>query len=348
MSANKIAPPEIYPDVETVRPLFILLCAFATIPLRAETPVPSAPERAPAAELSIGDALILGVVEGLTEFLPVSSTGHLIIATHLLGLESAEPLTDRHGQPLWHKPPSPENPEGEPLTLKLAADTYIVVMQVGAILAVILLYYSRLHRILLGVFGRDRAGLLLLRNLICAFVPVAVIGLLAVNWIETHLFSIGTVIVALIAGSFLMLYAERRRSLGSPPETKDLADLTIPQALSIGFMQCLALFPGMSRSMVTIVGGYFAGLSPARAAEFSFLIGLPVLAGAAVVKGFRSGPAMVEVFGWGNMLLGMGVAMVSAAAAIKFLVAFLSRKGLGAFAVYRLILAVVLAGIFYF
>jgi len=105
------------------------------------------------------------------------------------------------------------------------------------------------------------------------------------------------------------------------------------------------MWPGTSRSMVTIVGGYLAGLSPVKAAEFSFLVGLPTLAGAAVYKSFKSGPAMIEVFGWSPVLLGGVVAAVSAALAVKFLVSFLSRAGLSLFAYYRLILAAVLAAV---
>lgn len=328
---------------------FIVICLLCWANLAALAANPAPVESAPAAELSVRDAIVLGLVEGVTEFLPISSTGHLIIATHLLGLESSTPLTNAAGEPLWHKPPTAENPAGEPLTLKLAADTYIVVIQVGAILAVLLLYSGQVQHMLRGLLGRDSAGLRLFRNLLCAFVPVAVVGLLASGWIERHLFSIGTVILALIFGSLLMLYAEyrRRRQTGIGREIRDPADLYATQALAIGFIQCLALWPGMSRSMVTIVGGYFAGLSPARAAEFSFLVGLPVLAGAAVLKSWRSGPAMIEVFGWGNVLLGILVAAISAAVAVKFLVAFLSRQGLGAFAVYRLVLAAALAGVFY-
>jgi undecaprenyl-diphosphatase len=330
-----------------VRFFVICLLCWANLTVVVANPAPA--ESNPAAELSVRDAIVLGLVEGLTEFLPISSTGHLIITTHLLGLESSKPLTNAAGEPLWHKRPTPGNPAGEPLTLKLAADTYIVVIQVGAILAVLLLYSGQVRHMLRGLLGRDSAGLRLFRNLLCAFVPVAVVGLLASSWIERHLFSIGTVILALIFGSLLMLYAEyrRRRLTGIGREVRDPADLYATQALAIGFIQCLALWPGMSRSMVTIVGGYFAGLSPARAAEFSFLVGLPVLAGAAVLKSWRSGPAMIEVFGWGNVLLGILVAAISAAVAVKFLVAFLSRQGLGAFAVYRLVLAAALAGVFY-
>lgn len=333
-----------------MRFFFVLLfLAVATVrPLLAATTPPPA-VNPPAAELSVGDAIILGVVEGVTEFLPISSTGHLIITNHILGLDSEQPLIGKDGQPLWYRKPSEKNPAGEPLTLKLAADTYTVVIQAGAILAVVILYWGQLLSLLRGLLGQDSAGLRLLRNLLCAFLPVAIVGLALSKWIDRHLFSIGTVIIGLVAGAILMLFAERwrwRRS-GVGKEVREPSDLYATQALTIGLVQCFALWPGTSRSMMTIVGGYFTGLSPARAAEFSFLVGLPVLAGAATVKGIRSGPAMIEVFGWSNVLLGIVVATVSAAVAVKFLVAFLTRQGLAAFAFYRLILAVILALVFY-
>lgn len=322
---------------------FIAALALVTT-LCAEEPA----DQAPLAELNVGDAIILGVVEGVTEFLPVSSTGHLIIATHFLGLEAEEPLVDAQGQPLWHKKPSAKHPAGEPLTLKLAADTYTVVIQVGAILAVVLLYWTRLIGMLRGLLGQDREGLKLLRNLILAFVPVACVGLAASKMIEEYLFSIGTVIIGLVGGALLMLWVERhRRVKASGDNNKEASALSAKASVGIGFIQCLALWPGTSRSMVTIVGGYLAGLNPAKAAEFSFLVGLPVLAGAAVVKGWRSGPAMIEIFGWSNVLLGMLVAAVSAAVAVKFLVSFLTKHGLMAFAFYRIVLAAVIAAIFY-
>lgn len=335
--------------MKRVRFLSIFLLLAVTLTRGAAIGSSTAATAEPAAELSLGDALILGVVEGVTEFLPISSTGHLIIATHALGLEAEEPLTGRDGQKLWYKKPTAKNPAGEPLTLKLAADTYIVIIQVGAILAVVLLYWGQLRSMLRGVIGRDIAGRRLLRNLICAFVPVAIVGLAASKWIDRYLFSVGTVIIGLLGGAVLMFIAERRRRrwvrVGS--EIKDPADLYASQALGIGLMQCLALWPGTSRSMVTIVGGYFAGLSPVKAAEFSFLVGLPVLAGAALIKGLRSGAAMIEVFGWSNILVGIVVAAVSAAVAVKFLVAFLARQGLVSFAIYRVILATLLAAVFY-
>lgn len=299
---------------------------------------------APVAELGVGDAVVLGVVEGVTEFLPISSTGHLIIANRVLGLESEAQLVDKSGQPLWHKPPSPKHPAGVPLTLKLAADTYAVIIQVGAIGAVVLLYWRQVVEMLVGLIGRSSAGFRLVRNVLLAFLPVAVAGFLLHDLIDRYLFSVWAVIAALIGGAFLMLWAERWRRMNSGIgfSKGDPSNLSPQKALGIGVAQCLALWPGTSRSMVTIVGGYLAGLSAAKAAEFSFLVGLPTLAGAAVYKGVRSGPAMIEVFGWSDVLLGAGVAAISALIAVKFLVHFISRHGLAIFAYYRLALALVL------
>jgi undecaprenyl-diphosphatase len=296
------------------------------------------------AELGVGDAIVLGIVEGVTEFLPISSTGHLIIANRLLGLESEQQLTDKNGQPLWHKPPSAAQPEGVPLTLKLAADTYAVIIQVGAIGAVVSLYWRQILGMLLGLFGRSSAGFRLLRNVLLAFLPVAVSGFLLHGLIDRYLFSVWAVIAALVGGALLMLWAERwrRANSGIGFSKGEPSDLTPGKALGIGLAQCLALWPGTSRSMVTIVGGYLAGLNATKAAEFSFLVGLPTLAGAAVYKGYKSGAAMIEVFGWSDVLLGAAVAAASALLAVKFLVHFLSRHGLALFAYYRLALALAL------
>jgi len=324
--------------------LAFLLCSSA---LGAE-PVNNAPEtREPA--LNLRSAVVLGVVEGVTEFLPISSTGHLIIANAMLGLESEEQLRDPQGSPLWYKAPSPKQPEGVPLSVKLAADTYTVIIQVGAIAAVVVLYWRQLLEIIKGLCGRSPAGLALLRNLILACIPIVCLGLWAHDWIEEHLFSVQAVIVAQISGAVLMIAAERwrRQRCSSRDSIKTPDDLNSLEALAIGAMQCFALWPGMSRSMVTIVGGYFTGLSPAKAAEFSFLVGLPVLGGAALIKGLKAGPAMVEVFGWDSILVGIAVAALSAAVAVRFLVSFLSRHGLVLFAGYRLLLAAALGWFFF-
>ena len=321
-----------------------LLGLSLLIPLSVFAQTPESVPEQPLAELSARDAIILGIVEGITEFLPISSTGHLIIANHALKLESEEPLHDAAGNPIWHKKPSAKHPEGVPLTIKLAADTFAVVIQAGAIAAVVLIFWGRLMGIVHGLLGRNTAGLRLLRNIIVACVPAVVLGLACGDLIDEYLFSIEAVVVALISGAVLMMVAERWRKQ-QPPATVgrlDPSDLTIRQSLGIGLMQCLALWPGMSRSMVTMVGGYFTGLSPARGAEFSFLVGLPILTGAALLKGYKAGPAMIEVFGTSPVVLGSLVAAISAAIAVKFLVSYLSRHGLGIFAIYRVALAALL------
>lgn len=344
---------ETKPDVTKLALAFAI--AFATLLPGAEpaagNPVPK--DTAPAAELGATDAIVLGIVEGVTEFLPISSTGHLIIATRFLHLESDRPLVGRDGQTLWYKKPSPKQPRGEPLTLKLAADTYTVVIQFGAIAAVALLYWSQFVAMVRGLAGRDPAGRRLLVNVIIAFMPAAAIGFLAHSWINEHLFSVGTVIVAQVAGALLMFYAEwwrnqRAKNAAPPPASGHaLDDLTPKAAVGIGLLQCLAMWPGTSRSMMTIVGGYFAGLDPRRSAEFSFLLGFVTLTAASLFKSYKSGAAMIQVFGWPHVLLGALVAAVTAAVCVRFLVHWLTRHGLGVFAWYRIATAVALAIVFY-
>lgn len=283
--------------------------------------------------------MILGAVEGVTEYLPVSSTGHLIIASRALDLDSTEPLRRADGQVHWFTPPTDEKPTGTPLTPKLAADTYTIVIQFGAIAAVALLYWRQLLSMLRGLFGRDPDGLRLLGNLFIAFLPAAGLGFMLHDWIDLYLFSIEAVIAAQIAGAFLILWAERyrkRHAARSGPALDPGAELTPRQALNIGLLQCVALWPGTSRSMMTIIGGYFAGLTPKRAAEFSFLLGLLTLGAATLYKSYKSGSAMVAVFGWSNILLGCFVAAVTAALAVRFLVSWLSKHGMVVFAYYRL------------
>lgn len=288
----------------------------------------------------LSDGLILGVVEGVTEFLPISSTGHLVIANHALGLDSAVPVgTGKHG---------------EVVTLKDAADTYAVVIQVGAIAAVAFLYWGKLATILAGLAGRDPAGLRLLRNLVLACIPPVVTALVFKKFIKAHLFSVQTVAWALLVGAGIMLLTEfwrrRRTPAGAIPSSEgaelSASDLSPLSAVLVGFGQCLALWPGMSRSMTAMVSCYFVGLKPARAAEFSFLLGLPLLGAAAAKDALDGGPAMIHAFGWVNILAGLAVAFVSAALAVKLFVGLLTRVGLVPFAVYRIVVGVVLLAFF--
>ncbi|MEO1585036.1 MAG: undecaprenyl-diphosphate phosphatase [Planctomycetota bacterium] len=282
-------------------------------------------------------AAILGLVEGITEYLPVSSTGHLIIASALLGLDEPE--------------------------IKSSVDAFNIVIQGGAILAVLGLYRDRVLQMLRGLVGKSPAGRRLLINLIAAFVPAAVLGVLLDDLIESYLFSTGPVLAALALGGVYMIALDRwklrghrrQAEAGEDDDTDSLAAMTWKQALFIGFMQCLAMWPGTSRSMMTITAGVIAGLKPKHAAEFSFLLGLPTLGGACVYKlaknitesadaGTRN---IFEVFGVGAFAAGLIVATVSAALAVKWLVGFLNRHGLEAFGWYRIALAIVLGGLIF-
>jgi undecaprenyl-diphosphatase len=332
-----------------VRNLLIFAAALLG-PLAFAQPVvisPPSPPARPAAELSFSDAVILGAVEGVTEYLPVSSTGHLIIATHALGLESEKPLPGPDGGPLWQVKPSAKHPAGVPLTTKLAADTFTIVVQFGAIAAVAVLYWPQLLSMLRGLLGQDAAGLQLFKNLVVAFLPAAVLGLALHRWIEEYLFSMGAVIAAQVAGALLILWAERwRRQRADQVRGRTaVTDLTMRQALNIGLLQCAALWPGTSRSMMTIVGGYFAGLDPRRSAEFSFLLGFVTLTAATAYKSYQSGGAMIAVFGWPHVLVGCIMAAVTAALAVRFLVGWLSRHGMAVFAWYRLAFGALLAAL---
>lgn len=294
------------------------------------------------------DAVILGIVEGLTEYLPVSSTGHLILVNHLLGLDSDAPLLKADGQPLLVG----KGEEAEPFTLQNATDAYIIIIQFGAIAAVVVLYWRRLLGILQGLLGKNPNGLLLLRNLLLAFLPAAFIGLLLESWIDAVLFGVKPVLIALVGGAVLMLFVERlrkRRTAQAPivgnRETAgpDLHELSPVQSLVIGLLQCIAMWPGTSRSMMTIVGGYVVGLNPVRAAEFSFLLGLITLSAASFYKALTVGPAMVQTLPSGPVVFGIFMAGVSALLAVRWFVYYLTRHGLSLFAWYRIALAIICA-----
>lgn len=282
------------------------------------------------------DAIVLGLVEGITEYLPISSTGHLIIASNLLGLTKDE-------------------------ASKRAVDAFNIVIQGGAILAVMGLYFPRVLMMIRGLLGKDRSGLRLLTNLVIAFLPAAILGPLLDDMIERHLFSPVPVLAALLLGGVWMIWLGRRaakRKGGAATAEQDAAALTIDtmtwrHALAIGLFQCVAMWPGTSRSMMTIAGGTMLGLKPKEAAEFSFLLGLPTLGAACVYKLTKNlkqahdtgTPNLFEQLGAVNTALGLIVAAVSAALAIRWLVGFLTRHGLSAFGWYRVGLAVALGAL---
>ncbi len=280
--------------------------------------------------MSIWDAMILGLVEGITEYLPISSTGHLILTQSLLGLDS-------------------------PASLKQAVDAFNIVIQGGAILAVIGLYWPRVKAMVLGVLGRDAQGRRLLALLVLAFLPAALLGPFLDDPIDAHLFNPPAVITALALWGVVMIFVDRwqRRRFGDPAAAGAgaarsrgyvrIEELGWRAALFIGVMQCVAMWPGTSRSMITIVAGMLVGLRPWEAAEFSFLLALPTLGGACVFKVAKdvlgSEPSALATLGLGHMAVGILTATIAAALSVRWLVSYLNRHGLAAFGWYRLALS---------
>ena len=266
-------------------------------------------------------AFILGLVEGLTEYLPVSSTGHLLLAQRLMGIESST-----------------------------ASDAFAICIQAGAILAVLGIYRQRVAQMVMGVVGRNDTGLHLLIALVSAFVPAAVLGLLLEKPIKKYLFGgdewgLWPVVAAWLVGGIAILavsFARRRR--GSSPTTGlDLEQLTIRMALIVGFAQCLAMWPGVSRSLITIVGGVLVGLSLPAAVELSFLLGVITLSAATAYDALKHGPEMLATYGATPLLIGFGAAWLSAVLAVKWMVGYLKSHGMEIFGWYRVALAFVVA-----
>jgi undecaprenyl-diphosphatase len=250
-------------------------------------------------------ALILGLVEGITEYLPVSSTGHLLIAQRLLGIEATA-----------------------------EANGFAIAIQGGAIVAVLGTYRQRVAGMLQGLAGRDQVGLNLAICILAAFLPAAVLGVLFDDRIEQYLFGVKPVIIAWVIGGMLILllnkWVEARR------EGMDLAQLGWRAAIVIGLVQCVAMWPGTSRSLVTILGGLAVGLSMAAAVEFAFLLGVLTLTAATAYTVLKIGDGMLGVYGWPALLTGFIAAWISAALAVKWMVAWLNRHGLAVFAWWRI------------
>jgi undecaprenyl-diphosphatase len=261
--------------------------------------------------MTVLQALVLGVVEGITEFLPVSSTGHLILAERLMGI--------------------PRTP---------AADAYAICIQGGAIVAVLGLYRDHVRAMLLGLVGREAAGRRLLVNVAVAFVPAAVLGVLFDDAIEAVLFGLWPVVVAWVVGGGVILALGGRTAGGGV----GLDGISPRIALGIGFAQCLALWPGTSRSLATILGGVLLGANLAAAVEFSFLLGVLTLGAATAYAGLKHAGDLLAAFGPAEMLVGFASAAISAALAVRWLVGWLQRHGLRLFAVWRIGLGLAVAG----
>lgn len=251
------------------------------------------------------NAVILGIVEGLTEFIPVSSTGMLLLTKKALGLPDG----------FW--------------------DTFAVLIQLGAILAVVVLYFRRLWNVALRLPADPQARRFVL-SLLIAFLPAAVIGVLAHDFIKRVLFdSPTTQCISLILGGIVLLFIDR---LAPPPTRSDPMKLPLGTALGIGIFQCLALIPGASRSGSTIVGSMLMGVEKRAAAEFSFFLAIPIMAGAFVVDAYKNRHELMAVKSEIPLVaIGFGVSFLVALFVIRGMLAILTRRGLAPFGWFRIV-----------
>jgi undecaprenyl-diphosphatase len=252
-------------------------------------------------------AILLGIVEGLTEFVPVSSTGHLILASELFGYDAAT----------WAM--------------------FNVVIQLGAIMAVVVLYWKTFWSAGIGVLRLRPEGLRFARNILLAFLPSAVIALIVKDYIDVMLGTPEIVGWALIVGGIAILGIEK---VAKPGADLAVADLPMKQVIGVGFAQCLAMIPGVSRSGATIMGALAMGMGRKTAAEFSFFLAVPTMMGATTLElldeidHFPAGNAGV---GWDEIAIGFAVSFVVALAVIRAFVAYVSRHGFAPFAWYRIV-----------
>lgn len=252
-------------------------------------------------------AILLGIVEGLTEFVPVSSTGHLILASELFGYDSAE----------WAM--------------------FNVVIQLGAILAVVYQYWGTFWNAGIGVLKLESEGLRFARNIIVAFIPSAILGLAFKDYIDIMLGSPSIVAWALILGGIAILGIEK---VANPQGEETVADLPLKQVIGVGFAQCLAMVPGVSRSGATIMGALAMGVNRKTAAEFSFFLAIPTMIGASTLELWQNGAELMAGttrVGWSEIAIGFAVSFIVALVVIRAFVAYVSRHGFAPFAWYRIV-----------
>lgn len=314
-----------FPRVARSGLALLALLVVVVAPWRAAA-APAAPSPAPVAtggqptdeeleeagdQLTAAKAIALGVVEGVTEFLPVSSTGHLLITQRILDIGTTEGTNE-------------------------VADTYAISIQFGAILAILFLYAGRIRTLAEGMVGRSDSGRRILVGLVLAFVPAVVIGVLFEPLIKERLLDTWPVIAAWTFWGVVTLFVSDR--WGRDGGTR-IEQVTPAQGVLVGIAQVLAMWPGTSRSLVTILAALVLGLSLAASVEFSFLLGLVTLGGATIYETLSNGATMFDAYGWLNPLLGLVAAFLAATIAVKWMVGYLQRHSFAIFGWYRLVVA---------
>jgi undecaprenyl-diphosphatase len=262
-------------------------------------------------------SIILGIVEGITEFLPVSSTGHLIIFQNLMKFTS---ISDKY------------------------VEMYTYVIQLGAILAVVVLYWNKIMGTLKNFFpqkvGYEKSGFKFWFMIFIACIPAAIIGILFDDLADKYLFNYITVAITLILGALWMIYAEKR--FRPSKLSSNEINVSVKQALIIGAFQCLAIIPGMSRSASTIIGAWIAGLSTVAAAEFSFFLAMPVMVGMSFLKIYKiGGLAVLTGIEITALIVGFVVSFIVALIVVNKFISFLKKKPMRIFAFYRIAFAVI-------
>jgi undecaprenyl-diphosphatase len=252
-------------------------------------------------------AIILGIVEGVTEFLPVSSTGHLILATELLGYNAEQ----------WK--------------------AFNVIIQLGAILAIVVLYWRTFWAVLEGMIRGNPVSWRFIRNILVAFLPSAVLGFLLINKIELLLGNAYVVAIAFILGGIAILVIEK---MVKRTDIVGVAEMPLKTVIGVGFIQCLAMIPGVSRSGATIMGGLSLGVERRTAAEFSFFLAIPTMLGATtleLVKHRATLMAGASGVGFGTVAVGFVVSFVVALVVVRAFVHYISKHGFAPFAWYRIV-----------
>ncbi len=251
-------------------------------------------------------AAIMGVVEGLTEFLPISSTGHLILAGSLLGFDDEK------------------------------AKVFDIAIQTGAIFAVILVYWQKIRDTLVAL-PTDKAAQRFALNVLIGFFPAVILGLLFGKAIKAHLFTPAVVATTFNVGGFIILWAERRHSAGgNAVRVHSVDDMTALDALKVGLVQCLAMIPGTSRSGSTIIGGMLLGLSRKAATDFSFFLAIPTLIGAGAYSLYKE-RALLSMADAPMFLVGLVFSFISAWLCVRWLLKFISTHSFVGFAYYRIV-----------
>jgi undecaprenyl-diphosphatase len=261
-------------------------------------------------------AIVIAIVEGITEFIPVSSTGHMIIVGDLIGFESNE-----------------------------FTKMFEVVIQLGAILAIVVLFWGKLFGLLKSLLRKEESGIKFTKAFLIGSIPAVIFGFALEDAIDTYLFQTWTVLAGLVVGAFLLLYAEKR--FRDKATVMEVDQITWKQAIMVGLFQCLAMWPGMSRSSSTIVGGWVNGFSSKVAAEFSFFLAIPIMFGASLVKVIKfqkeTGLQTLDSTEIASFGLGFVVAFVVALLCVKGFVTYIKKKPMKIFAYYRIGVSVVLA-----